>query len=114
MSKRKEGPFLKNKVHANRNFSLHSPWAGALLVLLIVTQVPQAIKSIIEIIDLSNLNKANRTDQQNHYLFVKCLFLSLTCYILILILFIFIKYRKNELIINDEIINLFSHKERKD
>tara|TARA_Y100001968_G_scaffold59085_1_gene50164 strand:- start:792 stop:995 length:204 start_codon:yes stop_codon:yes gene_type:complete len=49
MSKKQEGPFKRKLGKRKKNFSIHAPWAGAALALIVITQVPTAIKATLEI-----------------------------------------------------------------
>ena len=50
MSKKKEGPFKRKLSRKNKNFSIHAPWTGIALGLIVITQFPISIKATLDIV----------------------------------------------------------------
>tara|TARA_B100000700_G_C14387286_1_gene553129 strand:- start:164 stop:367 length:204 start_codon:yes stop_codon:yes gene_type:complete len=59
MSKKRLGPFKRKSSQKDKNFSIHAPWTGAALALIVITQIPIAIKTTLEIACLAKVNQSS-------------------------------------------------------
>ena len=67
MSKKHDGPFKRKSTKRKKNFSIHAPWAGAALALIVITQLPISIKASLDIFCITQSNNRANPHWCNHF-----------------------------------------------